>query len=87
VEVARTALLMFHEDPERWFTGAYVKLGMFRSYTELLFHDDIHGDLFWQMEHTMKLLLEKYMIAWVHFEGLQRIERYPIPPPHCAKHH
>ena len=52
----RAALLLFHEDPERWFTGAYVKIGMFRSESDLAFHDEVHGDLFTQMEQTVELL-------------------------------
>lgn len=36
----RAALLLFHEDPERWVTGAWVKLGMFRGGADLAYHDD-----------------------------------------------
>lgn len=75
----RAALLLFHEDPERWFTGAFVKVGMFRSNADLLYHDEIHGDLFAQMERTIEILRTKYMIAWITYEGVQRMETYPVP--------
>lgn len=75
----RAALLLFHEDPERWFTGAYVKIGMFRSESDLAFHDEVHGDLFTQMEQTVELLRTKYMVAWISYRGLQRLEAFPIP--------
>jgi len=75
----RAALLMFHEDPERWFTGAFVKVGMFRSNADLLYHEEIHGDLFAQMERTIEILRTKYMIAWITYEGVQRVETYPVP--------
>ncbi len=75
----RAALLLFHEDPERWFTGAYVKIGMFRSESDLAYHDEVHGDLFTQMEQTVELLRTKYMVAWISYRGLQRLETFPIP--------
>lgn len=75
----RAALLLFHEDPERWFTGAYVKIGMFRSESDLAYHDEVHGDLFTQMDQTVELLLTKYMVAWISYRGLQRLETFPIP--------
>jgi ATP-dependent DNA helicase RecG len=75
----RAALLLFHEDPERWFTGAYVKIGMFRNESDLAYHDEVHGDLFTQMDQTIELLLTKYMVAWISYRGLQRLEKFPIP--------
>ncbi|MDX2053242.1 MAG: ATP-binding protein [Polyangiaceae bacterium] len=75
----RAALLLFHEDPERWFTGAYVKVGMFRSESDLAYHDEVHGDLFTQVERTVELLLTKYMVAWISYRGLRRRETFPIP--------
>lgn len=75
----RAALLLFHEDPERWITGAYVKIGMFRSESDLLYHDEVHGDLFSQMDKTVELLLTKYMVAWISYRGLARLETFPIP--------
>lgn len=39
----RAALLLFHEDPERWVTGAWVKIGMFRGGADLAFHDEVQG--------------------------------------------
>ncbi len=75
----RAALLLFHEDPERWVTGAYVKIGMFRSGADLAYHDEVHGDLFSQMDKTIELLLTKYMVAWITYRGITRLETYPIP--------
>ncbi len=75
----RAALLLFHADPERWVTGAYVKIGMFLSESELAYHDEVHGDLFSQMDKTVELLLTKYMVAWISYRGLARLETFPIP--------
>ena len=75
----RAAVLLFHPDPEKYVTGAYIKIGFFRTDTDLLFQDEIHGHLFEQMEKTMDLLLTKYLKAYISYEGLHRRETYPIP--------
>ncbi|WPJ96584.1 ATP-binding protein [Coraliomargarita algicola] len=75
----RAAVLLFHEDPERFVTGAFVKVGFFRSESDLVYHDEIHGDLFTQTAQTVDLIRTKYLKAAIHYEGLQRIETYPIP--------
>ena len=75
----RAAVLLFHPDPERVVTGAFVKIGFFRTHADLLYHDEIHGDLFTQVERTMDLLLTKYLTAGLSYQGLQRLERFPVP--------
>ena len=35
------AVLLFHEDPEKFVTGAFVKIGFFRSASDLAYHDMI----------------------------------------------
>src|SRR5690606_33431456 len=75
----RAALLLFHEDPERWFTGAYVKVGRFRGRSGVLYHDEFHGNLFQQLDECLETLLTKYLIAWITYEGVQRVETYPVP--------
>ena len=75
----RAAVLLFHPDPERFVTGAFIKIGYFRTNSELLFHDTIHGDLFAQIDKTMDLMLTKYLKAMISYEGVQRVETYPVP--------
>lgn len=75
----RAAVLLFHDDPERFVTGAFVKIGFFRSETDLVYHDEIHGDLFSQVANTVELIRTKYMKAAIRYEGLQRIETFPVP--------
>ncbi|MDR0390761.1 MAG: putative DNA binding domain-containing protein [Planctomycetaceae bacterium] len=75
----RAALLLFHPDPEKFVTGAYIKIGFFSSESDLLFQDDIHGNLFEQVEKTMELLLSKYTKALISYKGLSRIETYEYP--------
>ena len=75
----RAALLLFHEDPERFVSGAFVKIGYFRSESDLICHDEMHGDLFSQVAGTIDLLRTKYLKAVISYAGIQRIERFPVP--------
>lgn len=75
----RAAVLLFHPMPERFVTGAFVKIGFFENNADLVYHDVIQGDLFTQMNKTMDLLLTKYQRALISYEGLQRIETYQVP--------
>lgn len=77
--ISSAAVLPFHPDPERFVTAAFVKIGFFRTNTDLLYHDEIHGDLFTQVEKTMDLLLTKYLKAGLTYQGLQRLEKFPVP--------
>ncbi|GHT34263.1 ATP-dependent DNA helicase [Bacteroidia bacterium] len=75
----RAALMLFHPNPEKFATGAYIKIGFFRTDSDLQFQDDIHGNLFEQVERTMELLLTKYTKALISYRGLSRIETYEYP--------
>ena len=46
----RAATLLFSDNPERYATGAYIKIGFFVSDDDLRYQDEIHGDLFSQAE-------------------------------------
>ena len=76
----RTAILMFHSDPEKWVTGAYIKIGYFgESDSDLRFQDEVHGPLILQADKTVELIYTKYMKALIDYEGLQRTETYMFP--------
>jgi ATP-dependent DNA helicase RecG len=75
----RAAILLFHPDPERFVTGAFIKLGFFESDDHLVFQDIIHGNLFVQVERTIELLLTKYLRATIRYAGISRVEEYPYP--------
>ncbi|MEW4569502.1 ATP-binding protein [Tautonia sp. JC769] len=77
----RAAVLAFHPEPERFVTGAFVKIGFFRTNDDLLYHDEVHGDLFTQVGRTMDLLLTKYLKAAITYRGIQRVETFPVPEP------
>ena len=75
----RAAVLLFHPDPERFVTGAFVKIGFFENNANVRYHDEIHGDLFTQVNQTMEILHAKYLTARISYEGIQRVETWPVP--------
>ena len=75
----RATSLLFAADPQRFVTGAFVKVGYFESQTELLYHDEVEGDLFHQVKNTLDLLMTKYLKAVISYEGIVRVETFPVP--------
>ena len=75
----RATALLFHPDPEKYITGAYVKIGYFDSDSELIYQDEIHGNLFQQADKTLDLLFTKYLKAKITYEGITRVETFPFP--------
>jgi ATP-dependent DNA helicase RecG len=77
--IKRAAVLLFHPDPEKYFTGAYIKIGYFQTDTELIFQDEVKGNLFEQVEKTIEILFTKYIKAIISYEGIHRVETYEYP--------
>jgi len=75
----RASILLFHPDPEQYFTGAFVKIGYFQSDTELVFQDEVNGNLFEQVEKTIEILFTKYIKAIISYEDIHRVETYEYP--------
>ncbi|MDR0604474.1 MAG: putative DNA binding domain-containing protein, partial [Bacteroidales bacterium] len=75
----RAAVLLFHPKPEKFVTGAFIKIGYFESDSDLIFQDEVHGNLFEQVEKTMELLFTKYIKAIISYEGKFRVETYEYP--------
>jgi ATP-dependent DNA helicase RecG len=75
----RAAILLFHSNPENFVTGAYIKIGYFETDDDLKFQNEIHGNLFEQIEKAMDLLFTKYIKAAISYEGINRVETYEYP--------
>lgn len=75
----RAAILMFHRNPEKWVTGAYIKIGYFGEGSDLRYQDEIHGSLFIQADRVIELIYLKYMKAIISYDNVTRIETYPLP--------
>jgi ATP-dependent DNA helicase RecG len=48
---------------------------------DLRYQDEVQGDLVTQVNQTLQVLKAKYLRAWITYEGLQRIETWPMPMP------
>lgn len=76
----RAALLLFHPKPEKFVTGAFIKIGFFENDADLIFQDEVHGNLFEQIEKAIDLLFTKYIKAFISYENkINRIETYEYP--------
>lgn len=77
--IKRAAILLFHPMPERFVNGSYIKIGFFKSDSDLMYQDEIHGNIIEQIENTMDLLFTKYIKAEITYEGIHRVETYEYP--------
>ena len=75
----RATILLFHPKPEKFVTGAFIKIGYFETNADLRFQDEVHGNLFEQIEETIKLLFSKYIKAMISYEDIYRIETFEYP--------
>ena len=78
-ELTRAAILLFHNDPERWIKGAFIKIAAFDTNGELRFQDSVNGSLIEQIDKTLDLLKTKYLTYDISFEGASRRERLRLP--------
>jgi ATP-dependent DNA helicase RecG len=83
----RAAMLLFHPNPDKFVTGAYIKTGYFETDDDLKFQDEVHGNLFEQVEKTMDLLFSKYIKSSISYEGLNRVENMSTPKMPFVKHY
>lgn len=79
-QLKRAAILLFHPDPEKYITGCSLQIGYFSTEkNEVVYQDEIQGPLILQVDQAMQTLRLKYLRGWISYEGLQRIETYPVP--------
>ncbi len=76
----RAAILLFHPDPEKYFTGTYIKIGFFlKGDDDLAFQDEVHGSLMEQIDKAYDLLTSKYITYAISYEGVSRREKPTFP--------
>jgi ATP-dependent DNA helicase RecG len=76
-QLTRAAVLAFHETPERFIRGCYVKVG--RIDKDLLFYDEISGPLVSMVDRVLDTIYMKYFHQAIRYEGIYRVETYPVP--------
>lgn len=77
--LTNAAVLLFHENPEKYVFGSYIKIGFFETDTDIIYQDEIHGSLMMQIDKAINMIYEKYLRAKITYEGINRVERYPFP--------
>lgn len=75
----RAACLLFCDRPEKFVSGAWIKIGFFITDGDLRYQDEVHGSLFEQVEKTLELLHTKYLKAYISYQGLHRRETFLFP--------
>lgn len=77
--IKRAAVLLFHPKPEKYISGANVKIGFFESDDELMFQDEVKGNLLEQAEKALDLLKTKYTKASISYQDGSREETFTFP--------
>jgi ATP-dependent DNA helicase RecG len=75
-KLTRTAILLFHQNPDDVIPGSFVKMGMFDE-DELLYQDWIACPLMLMPDKVMDLLNTKYTKRPVTYNGITRIDNNP----------
>ncbi len=78
-KILRAGMMLFHQNPEKWINGAYIKIGFFESDSEISYMDEIHGSLISQADKVIDLIFTKYLKANITYEGVTRVKTYPFP--------
>ena len=79
-KLKNAAVLLFGKRPQRFFISARFRIGRFMAdETDLIHHDDIEGNIFQMADKVMWKLRQDYLIARIHYEGMQRVEQLEIP--------
>jgi ATP-dependent DNA helicase RecG len=75
----RAALLLFHQDAEKWVPGAYVKIGKFANDTDLVYQHEVQSSLISLPDKVMEVVYLNYFKGIISYNGIQRVETYPVP--------
>ena len=75
----RAACLLFSDRPEKYVSGAWIKVGFFVTDDDLRYQDEVHGNLFGQVDATLELLHTKYLKAYITYHGIHRRETFLFP--------
>ena len=75
----RASVLLFCNDPQKYYRQSVVRIGKFLSDTEIQTTDIVKGTLFTQLESALEILRTKYLLCEIKYEGIHRrdILEYP----------
>ncbi len=78
-KITNACILLFSKNPQKFYIQAKIKVGRFKSLTEIISTDVIEGNLFEQLEKSLNILMTKYLISKTTFEGIYRKEMLEYP--------
>lgn len=79
-QLKNAAVLLFGRCPQRKFPNEQFKIGRFGAdETDLLFQDQIEGNILQMADRVVEVLRSKYMISPVSYRGLTRVEKLEVP--------
>lgn len=78
-KIKRAAILLFGKKAQDFYMQAIVRIGRFKSKTEIISTDIIEGNLFQQLEKTLEILRNKYLVSKIEYEGIHRREVLEYP--------
>jgi ATP-dependent DNA helicase RecG len=80
-KLKRAAIVLFGNDPNRFYPNVQVKIGRFgKDSTDLKFHEIVEGNLVQMLDEVQAQLNHKFLTRPVDFIGMQRVEKdeYPV---------
>jgi len=78
-DLKRASVLLFGNDPQKFYLQSVVRIGKFLTDTEIQTTDIVRGNLFAQLESALEILRTKYLVSNIKYEGIHRrdILEYP----------
>lgn len=79
-QLKRAAVLMFGNNPCRFYINAFVKIGRFgKTDDDLKFQEVIEGNAYQLADKILEMLDRKFLVSPISYKGLQRIEGWEYP--------
>lgn len=79
-QLKRSAVLLFGNNPSRFYVNAYLKIGRFgESDDDLKFQELIEGNIFEMADRALDALDKKFFVSTISYEGLHRVEEWDYP--------
>lgn len=76
-KLKRAVVLLFYRNPQRFFTGCYVKIGKFGIGSDLQYQDVVERSLVLIADRVVELIYLKYLKAFISYDKEVRVETYP----------
>lgn len=81
-KLKNAAVLLFGKNPQYFFCTANFRMARIgRDDTDLIFQEDINGNILQMASKVMWQLRSRYLLTANRYEGLQRVEELEIPEP------